>query len=148
MLAIILMRIPSYFSDRSSRRVAFVWPFLILGGIVLYFSAQISPPNFWQSFLLLIVAGGAMYAPYGPYFALIPELLPRNVSGAVVALINSAGAVGGFVRVYIVRWLIGPTRTTGTAFSFRAACLVAPALQMLPVRAPTPYRILAAEHGA
>lgn len=147
-LAIILIRIASYFSDRSSRRVAFVWPFLILGGIVFYFSAQIGPASFWLSVLLLIVAGGAMYTPYLRYFALIPELLPRKVSGAAVALINSAGAVGGFVGVYIVGWLIGPTRTEGTAFIVWAAWLVAPALLMLPVREPTPYRILATEHGA
>ena len=31
----------------------------------------------------LIVAGGAMYAPYGPFFAIVPEMLPKNVAGEV-----------------------------------------------------------------
>ena len=32
-----------------------------------------------------------MYAPYGPFFAIIPEILPRNVAGGAMALINSMG---------------------------------------------------------
>lgn len=34
-----------------------------------------------------------MYAPYGPFFAIIPEMLPRNVAGGAMALINSMGAL-------------------------------------------------------
>ncbi len=30
-----------------------------------------------------------MKAPYGPFFAIIPEILPQNVSGGAIALINS-----------------------------------------------------------
>ena len=37
--------------------------------------------HFLVSFGLLIVAAGAMAAAYGPYFALIPELLLANVAG-------------------------------------------------------------------
>ncbi|MDQ7862543.1 hypothetical protein RCO48_20575 [Peribacillus frigoritolerans] len=47
--------------------------------------------NFWLSYALLVIAGGAMYAPYGPFFAIIPEILPRNVAGGAMALINSMG---------------------------------------------------------
>ena len=38
-----------------------------------------------------------MYAPYGPFFAIIPDRVPREVSGEVFAMVNSAGALGGFV---------------------------------------------------
>jgi MFS-type transporter involved in bile tolerance (Atg22 family) len=44
-----------------------------------------------------------MYAPYGPFFAIVPEMLPRNVAGEVMALINSFGALGGFAGA----WLVG-----------------------------------------
>jgi MFS-type transporter involved in bile tolerance (Atg22 family) len=33
----------------------------------------------------------------------MPEMLPKNVSGEVIALINSCGALGGFVGT----WLVG-----------------------------------------
>jgi nitrate/nitrite transporter NarK len=53
-----------------------------------------------------------MYAPYGPFFAIVPDMLPRNVAGEVMALINSCGALGGFVGTYFVgllqAWTGGP----------------------------------------
>ncbi len=73
-----------------------------------------------------------MYAPYGPYFALVPEFLPQNVAGAAMALINSAGALGGFAGTYVVGWLTGVS--TGVAFLFMAASQLLAALAMLFVR--------------
>jgi MFS-type transporter involved in bile tolerance (Atg22 family) len=59
--------------------------------------------HFWLAYAALIVAGGTMYAPYAPFFAIMPEMLPRNVAGEVMALINSFGALGGFAGA----WLVG-----------------------------------------
>jgi MFS-type transporter involved in bile tolerance (Atg22 family) len=59
--------------------------------------------SFWLAYTFLIVAGGAMYAPYGPFFSIMPEMLPKNVAGEVTALVNSCGALGGFAGT----WLIG-----------------------------------------
>ena len=98
-VAIITMLTASYFSDKSLNRKAFVWPFLLIGAIAFYCSYLVGAENFWLSFSLLIVAGGAMYAPYGPFFAVIPEVLPHNVSGGAMALINSFGALGSFAVV-------------------------------------------------
>lgn len=132
-LAVVLMLLNSHFSDRSSHRNAFVWPWLLVGAAAFYVSFAIGTGHFWWSFVLLIIAGAMMYAPYGPYFALVPEFLPVNVSGAAMALINSFGALGGFVGTYIVGFLIGHTGR-GAAFLFMACCLVVAALLMLPVR--------------
>lgn len=44
-----------------------------------------------------------MYAPYGPFFAIIPEMLPRNVAGGAMALINSMGALGLLLRLVVCR---------------------------------------------
>ncbi len=43
-----------------------------------------------------------MYAPYGPFFAINPERLPRSVTAEVLAMINSCGALGGFFGSYFV----------------------------------------------
>ncbi len=74
----------------------------MLGGVALagsYFSVE---QSFALAYACLIVAGGCMYAPYGPFLAMVPELLPRNVAGETMALINCCGALGGFFGMYFV----------------------------------------------
>lgn len=122
-LAIVLMLTASYFSDKMMNRSAFVWPFLLIGAIAFYASYAIGTEHFWISFVLLIIAGGAMYAPYGPFFAIIPEILPRNVAGGAMALINSMGALGSFVGAYIVGYLNGVTGGFGASYIFMAGSL-------------------------
>lgn len=135
-LATILMIVNSHVSDHAKRRRRlFVWPWLILGAIAFYLSYRSGTGHFVQSFILLVIAGGVMYAPYGPYFALIPELLPQNVSGAAMAAINAFGALGGFAGTYIVGALGGGTKS-GAAFLFMAASLLASGLLMFFVRRP------------
>jgi sugar phosphate permease len=122
-LAIILMLTASYFSDKIMNRSAFVWPFLLIGAVAFYASYAIGTQHFWISFVLLVIAGGAMYAPYGPFFAIIPEILPRNVAGGAMALINSMGALGSFVGAYIVGYLNGATGGFGASYIFMAGSL-------------------------
>jgi len=122
-LAIIGMLSASYLSDKSLNRKTFVWPFLLVGAIAFYCSYLVGTSNFWLSFVLLVIAGGAMYAPYGPFFALIPEILPRNVTGGAIALINSLGALGSFAGAYIVGYLNGLTGGFGASYIFMAGSL-------------------------
>jgi len=75
-----------------------------------------------------------MYAPYGPYFAYIPELLPAADAAPAVGMINAFGALGGFVGTYIVGTLGGGT--SAVPFVFLAVCLFAAALLMFAVRRP------------
>lgn len=127
-LAIVLMLVASYFSDKMMNRSAFVWPFLLIGAIAFYASYAIGTQHFWISFVLLVIAGGAMYAPYGPFFAIIPEILPRNVAGGAMALINSMGALGSFLGAYIVGYLNGATGGFGASYIFMAGSLFLSAL--------------------
>lgn len=122
-LAVVLMLAASYFSDKSLNRSAFVWPFLLIGAVAFYLSYALGSHHFWISFILLVIAGGAMYAPYGPFFAIIPEILPRNVAGGAMALINSMGALGSFLGAYIVGYLNGLTGGFGASYIFMAGSL-------------------------
>jgi sugar phosphate permease len=65
----------------------------------------------------------AMYAPYGPFFAVITELLPSNVTAGAVALINSLGALGSFAGSYLVGYLNGSTGGFGASYIFMAGSL-------------------------
>jgi sugar phosphate permease len=123
LLAIIGMLTASYFSDKTLNRKSFIWPFLLIGSLAFYGSYLIGTSNFWVSFILLVIAGGAMYAPYGPFFAVITEVLPRNVSAGAIALINSLGALGSFIGAYIVGYLNGTTGGFGASYIFMAGSL-------------------------
>lgn len=137
-LAIILMLVTSYYSDRMRERKKFVWPYLLVGGIALFISYAIGSHNFWLSFLCLVIAGGCMYAPYGPFFAIMPEILPSNVSGEAMALINSCGALGSFVGVYLVGWIRGVTGGNAGAFVLMGSCLVLSAVLTMIIRMRRP----------
>lgn len=126
--AIIGMFTASYFSDKTLNRKAFVWPFLLVAALAFYASYLIGTSNFWLSFVLLVIAGAAMYAPYGPFFAIIPEILPGNVTAGAIALINSLGALGSFVGSYIVGYLNAATRGFGTSYIFMAGSLLLSAI--------------------
>ncbi|MBC7827447.1 MAG: MFS transporter, partial [Chitinophagaceae bacterium] len=126
--AVVGMLTASYFSDKTLNRKIFVWPFLLIASLAFYASYLIGPGNFWLSFVLLIIAGTAMYAPYGPFFAIIPEILPQNVAGVAMALINSFGALGSFAGAYIVGRLNADTGGYGASYIFMAVALLISAI--------------------
>jgi sugar phosphate permease len=126
--AIIGMLTASYFSDKTMNRKVFVWPLLLVASIAFYGSYLAGTDNFWLSFILLIISGTAMYAPYGPFFAIIPEILPQNVAGVAMALINSFGALGSFAGAYIVGRLNADTAGFGASYIFMSVSLLLSAI--------------------
>ncbi|MCK8322713.1 MFS transporter, partial [Erwinia amylovora] len=94
------------------------WPLLLSGALAFIGSYLVGTGNFWLSDALLAVAGAAMYAPYGPFFAIIPEMLPRNVAGGALALINAMGALGSFLGSWVVGYLNGATGSPSVSYFF------------------------------
>jgi sugar phosphate permease len=133
--AIAGMLAASYFSDKTLNRKAFVWPLLLIGAIAFYGSYLVGASDFWLSFVLLTIAGAAMYSPYGPFFAIIPEILPANVTAGAMALINSFGALGSFIGAYLVGRLNAVTGDFGASYIFMAGSLLLSAvLTMIAVK--------------
>jgi len=124
LMAILGMLTASYFSDKTLKRKIFVWPSLLLAAFAFYFSYLTGTGNFWLSFALLSTAGMAMYTPYGPFFAIITEILPANVAGVALALINSFGALGAFAGSYLVGYLNGTTGGFGASYIYMAIALL------------------------
>ena len=118
------MFVASYFSDKTLNRKAFIWPFLLIGAIAFYTSYLLGTSHFWISLVLLVIAGAAMYTPYGPFFAIITEILPRNVTAGAIAMINSFGALGSFAGAYLVGYLNGSTGGFGASYIFMAGSLL------------------------
>jgi sugar phosphate permease len=125
LLGVFLMLVVAYFSDRVQHRKMFVWPFLMLSGAGLFCSFAAAGSHFWIGYAALIVAGGAMYAPYGPFFAIVPEMLPSSVAGKVMALINTFGALGGFAGTWLVGWLQALTGSARAGYLSMSMALIA-----------------------
>ena len=128
LFAIAGMFVASYFSDKTLNRKIFIWPFLLIGAVAFYGSYLLGTSNFWLSIVLLVIAGAAIYTPYGPFFAVITEILPQNVTAGAIALINSFGALGSFAGSFIVGYLKSATGGFGASYIFMAGSLFLSAL--------------------
>ena len=122
--ATIAMIAVSWASDKYQNRKLFVWPLLLIGALAFLGSYLVGANNFWLSYGLLVIAGAAMYAPYGPFFAIITEILPRNVAGGAMALINSMGALGSFLGSWVVGYLNGATGSPSASYIFMGSALL------------------------
>ncbi len=129
--AVIGMLVVSWFSDRLQKRKRFVWPPLLLAALAFYGSYALGIEHFWWSYALLVIAGACMYAPYGPFFAIVPEILPANVAGGAMALINSMGALGSFAGSYLVGYLNASTGNPGASYLLMSGALLLSALLTL-----------------
>ena len=122
--AVIGMLAVSWGSDKLQKRKRFVWPPLLIASVAFYGSYALGAEHFWLSYTLLVIAGACMYAPYGPFFAIIPEILPSNVAGGAMALINSMGALGSFSGSYLVGYLNSETGSPGASYLLMSGALL------------------------
>ncbi|CAI1054406.1 MFS transporter [Serratia quinivorans] len=132
--ATIAMILVSWASDKMQNRKLFVWPLLLIGALAFFGSYAVGANHFWVSYTLLVIAGAAMYAPYGPFFAIIPEMLPKNVAGGAMALINSMGALGSFFGSWFVGYLNGATGSPAASYMFMAVALLVAVVLTLVVK--------------
>jgi sugar phosphate permease len=131
LVAIGAMIVVSTFSDRTGRREPFVWPALLLASGALYTSFLLSERHFSLAFVALVVAGAAMYAPYGPFWALVSERIPRQVLAEVMALVNTVGALGGFFGSYLVGWTRAVTGSPRAGFLLMSIALLCSSVLLL-----------------
>jgi sugar phosphate permease len=129
--AIGMMVVVSSISDKTQKRVSLVWPFLLLSGLALAGSFAFAQRSFTLAFIGLVIGGGCMYAPYGAFFAIVPERVPRNVTAEVMALINSCGALGGFFGSYFVGFLQAVTGNSRAGYLLMSLSLICSALLLL-----------------
>jgi sugar phosphate permease len=122
--AVLMMILVSHYSDHSFQRKRFIWPFLLVSGFAMLGSFFTASLSFWLAYAFLIVSCAGMYAPYGPFFAIVPEMLPKNVAGEVMALVNSFGALGGFVGTWFVGLLEARTGSSKAGFLLMSICLM------------------------
>lgn len=135
--AVLLMLIVSHISDKTLRRKSLVWPFLLTAGVALFGSFFFAQRSFPIAFLCLVIGGSCMYAPYGPFFAIVPERVPRTVVAEVLGLINCCGALGGFFGSYLVGFLQAVTGNSRAGYLLMSFALVCSAMLLLFLHTPS-----------
>ena len=131
----ILMPGISAVADRTGKRQLVVW--LCLAASAVAFLALYAFPgmDFWLSYGLLSVAGVGLISAIAPFFAIPADVLPRNVAGGASAVINSLGALGGFIGSYLVGLVTGLTGSPSSSFLLMGVSLVISlALLCVPAR--------------
>lgn len=114
----------SYFSTKWLGRKLIVWVCLMTGAAAFAGLFMLGNSNFALSFTLLVVAGASMYAPYGPYWAIVAELMGKDIAGGGIALINSAGALGAFIGSYLIGRNSAPNGDPGASYLIMSCVLV------------------------
>ena len=78
-----------------------------------------------------------MYAPYGAFFAMIADRVPKHVIGEVMAMVNSSGALGSFVGSYSVGLLQAMTGNSRAGYLLMSLGLLSSAF-LLARKLPEP----------
>lgn len=129
-VAALSMILVSHFADKTLQRKWLVVPFLFFAGASFFLSFATANRGFALPYVFLIVACAAMYVPYGPFFAIVPDLLPANVAGEAMAFINSCGALGAFAGSYFVGLLQAYTHGNRASFLAMSSFLALSAATM------------------
>jgi sugar phosphate permease len=109
-------------SDRSGkRRVAVAVP-QVTAAVLLLIGTQVH--NGPLQLVLLCLVAAAVYAPYGPFWAMPAQVLRFEVIAVSMGVINALGNLGGFVGPYLVGWLDDGTGSTSAGFIVLAVFLV------------------------
>ncbi|MCE4947718.1 MFS transporter [Streptomyces noursei] len=137
-VALVVMIANAAWSDRTGRRRQAVAVPLVVGIVALLLGQVVD--GALPRMLLLCLTAAAVYAPYGPFWAIPGQLLRFEVVAVAMGLINALGNLGGFAGPYLVGWLTDATGSSLTGFAVLAGFLaVAVVLAALGLR-PGPAR--------
>jgi D-galactonate transporter len=119
-------------SDRSGERILHVAVPSLIGAIGFVATGLITAPV--AAMFALTVAAVGDYATRGPLWALSSKFLSGRVLAAAIALINTMGALGGFVGSYVPGFLKDKTGSLASALFVLAGVLVVGAVLTLTLR--------------
>jgi ACS family tartrate transporter-like MFS transporter len=119
-------------SDRSGERFLHVAIPSAIGALGFVATGMITAPM--AAMLALSVAAVGDYATRGPFWALPGKFLSGSSAAAGIALINSMGAVGGFIGPYAVGYLKDTTGSFESPLYLLAGILMAGAVFTLFLR--------------
>ncbi len=120
--AIILMIVVSYLSDKTLRREALVWPFLLLSGIALLGSFLLAEPKLSRCVRLPRPRGRLHVCALWPFLRHHSRATAEERHRRGLGLINSCGALGAFAGSYLVGLLQALTGSSRPGFLLMSVC--------------------------
>jgi sugar phosphate permease len=132
-MAIAGLLVIGYLSDRHRARRRWVAIPGVITGVGIILSALLSH-QVALSLVILILAGFGLYAYLGPFWATVDQVMPPNVAGGTMGLVNAVGNLGGFFGPAIVGILDARTGSFLTGFVFLGAAALVMSALMLQVR--------------
>ncbi|HTK07891.1 MAG TPA: MFS transporter [Ktedonobacteraceae bacterium] len=116
-------------------------------GVFMILAVVVAPKNLFITMVFLSLANGAFYARFGAFWTLPSEILPAEVLGVSIAVVNGVGNLGGFVGPYVSGLVRTSTHNFNASFIFLGAMLIIGALLAIPIplvqfaRRPAPSKI-------
>jgi len=119
----VVMVLNSWHSDRTRERRCHVAVVYLISGTSLILSVLVSG-HFWISYGFLCLAIPGPFAAMAPFWAIPGEILPRNVMGVVMGIVNAFGNLGGYAGPSVVGWLLKEYHSTALAFNMLGAAML------------------------
>lgn len=130
-LTAVVMILTSWHSDKTRERRGHIALVYAVSGISLITSVLLKQ-HFWPSYIFMCLAIPGPFAAIAPFWAITGEILPRNVMGLVIGLVNGIGNTGGWAGPYIVGRLKDLYGNVSIPFQVLGVCmLVAAGLSLL-----------------
>jgi ACS family tartrate transporter-like MFS transporter len=140
--AAVAMVLVGWSSDRTGERFLHLAGPCALGAVGFVASLYVSTPV--AAVLALTAAAIGDFASRGPFWALPGRFLAGNASAAGIALINSLGALGGFIGPYAIGLAKQATGEFSAGLVLMAALMLLAALATLGLRSAPTMAIAAA----
>lgn len=135
--ASVAMVLVAHHSDRTGERRWHVAGAALAGAAGLALSGMfIDSP--WPAYGALCLAAAGIWSTLGPFWSLPTAFLTGTAAAGGIALVNSLGAVGGFIGPNILGQVRQRTNGFSAGLYLLAATLVVAAVMALSIREPAP----------
>ena len=124
----VMMVVVAFSSDRWKERKWHIVIMTSLSGAFLLAAQMFGDTRIMLTLLALTLSFGFFYGRFGPFWALPTEVLPPEVAGVGIAVINGLGNLGGFSGPLVFGMIRGATGSFVLALSMSGVLLVAAGL--------------------
>ncbi len=135
-----MMVVVAFSSDRWKERKWHVIIMTSLSGAFLLAAQITGETQIMLTLLALTLSFGFFYGRFGPFWALPTEVLPPEVAGVGIAVINGLGNLGGFSGPLVFGLIRGATGSFVLALSLSGVLLVAAGLLLALMPSMRPRR--------
>jgi MFS family permease len=116
-------------SDRSGERIWHVAAPMLVAGISVPIALYMSSP--FATMAVITITAVGLFAAFPVFWYLPPTFLAGPGAAGGIALVNTIGAISGFIAPYVTGWLVDLTGTARTGLWVTGILAVAGALGLL-----------------